>query len=65
MAKDATARGAAERKRVDRERKRKLRKDLRAKGLRPYEIWVTAAEWPQVKRYIERLAKSRPAVGRE
>ena len=65
MARDTTARTPDERKEVDRERKRKARKDLRAKGLRPYEIWVTAAEWLQVKRYIERLAKSRPATGRE
>ena len=49
-----------ERKRVDRERKRKARKNMRAKGLRPYEIWVTAAEWPQVKRYIRLLAQKRP-----
>ena len=56
MARDTTAR-------TPDERKRRARKDLRAKGLRPYEIWVTATEWPQVKRYIERLAKSRPAAG--
>ncbi|MHB1826780.1 MAG: antitoxin MazE-like protein [Steroidobacteraceae bacterium] len=65
MANTSTARDADERKRADRERKRKARKDLRAKGLRPYEIWVTATEWPQVKRYIKNLAKSRPAAGRE
>ncbi len=51
-----------ERKRVDRERKRKARKNMRAKGLRPYEIWVTAAEWPQVKRYIRLLAQKRPTT---
>ena len=54
-----------ERKRADRERKRKARKDLRAKGVRPYEIWVTATEWPQVKRYIKNLARNRPSAGRE
>ena len=65
VARDTTVRTPDERKRADRERKRRARKDLRSKGLRPYEIWVTATEWPQVKRYIERLAKSRPAAGRE
>ena len=65
MARDTTVRTLEERRRAERDRKRRARKDLRAKGLRPYEIWVTATEWAQVKRYIERLAKSRPAAGRE
>lgn len=65
MARDTTVRTLDERRRAERDRKRRARKDLRAKGLRPYEIWVTATEWPQVKSYIERLAKSRPAAGRE
>jgi hypothetical protein len=65
MARDTTVRTLDERRRAERDRKRRARKDLRAKGLRPYEIWVTATEWAQVKRYIERLAKSRPAAGRE
>jgi hypothetical protein len=47
------------RKRVDRERKRLARKDKRARGLRPYEIWVTEAEWRRVKRYIGRLEAKR------
>jgi len=65
MARYTTVRTPDERKRADRDRKRKARKALRAQGLKPYEIWVTATEWPQVKRYIERLAKSGPAAGRE
>jgi hypothetical protein len=62
MGKEATAK-ADEIRRADRERKRLVRERMRARGLKPYEIWVTAAEWPLVKRYIERLAKSRPAPG--
>lgn len=54
-----------ERKRADRDRKREARKDLRAQGLKPYEVWVTRTEWPQVKRYIERLAQKRSKAGSE
>ena len=53
-----------ERRRCDRERKRKVRKAMRARGLRPYEVWVTADEWPEVKRYLGRLAKRREAINR-
>ncbi len=51
-----------ERKRVDRERKRRARKDMRAQGLKPYEVWVRAEEWPKVKRYIQALARKRPPI---
>ena len=51
-----------ERKRVDRDRKRKRRDEMRKQGLRPYEVWVTASEWPLVKRYIRLLAQKRPTA---
>ena len=49
-----------ERKRVDRNRKRRRREEMREQGLRPYEVWVMESEWPQVKRYIRLLAQKRP-----
>ena len=52
------------RRQSDRERKRRVRKAMRARGLRPYEVWVTAEEWIGVKRYLDRLAKRREAVNR-
>ncbi len=51
-----------ERKRVDRERKQRTRKDMRAQGLKPYEVWVRAEEWPKVKRYIQTLARKRSPI---
>jgi DNA-binding LacI/PurR family transcriptional regulator len=48
-----------ERKQSDRERKRRAREAMRERGLRPYEVWVTAEEWIGVKRYLDRLAKRR------
>ena len=54
-----------ERKQADRDRKRKAREEMRARGLRPYEVWVTAGEWARVKRYIERLAQRRPTARHE
>ena len=52
------------RRQSDRERKRKVRKALRARGLRPYEVWLTAEEWIGVKRYLDRLARRREAADR-
>ena len=63
MARGKTGLTQDERKRADRDRKRKVRKNLRAQGLKPYEVWVTATEWPQVKRYIQCLAQKRSKSG--
>jgi hypothetical protein len=43
---------AAERKAAERARKRKG-------GMMGFEIWVHVADWPLVKRYIDRLNKKR------
>ncbi len=63
MARDKTGLTQDERKRADRDRKRKVRKNLRAQGLKPYEVWVRAEEWPQVKRYLRGLAQKRSKAG--
>lgn len=62
MATDKKSATLDERKRVDRERKRRTRKDMRAQGLKPYEVWVRTEEWPKVKRYIQNLARKRPPI---
>jgi hypothetical protein len=43
---------ASERKAAERARKRSA-------GLKAFEVWVHPADWPLVKRYIERLRKRR------
>jgi hypothetical protein len=39
----------------DARRKRAQRQRLREAGLKPYELWLKAAECQAVKRFIERL----------
>ncbi len=63
MATDEKSTTPDERKRADRERKQRARKDLRAKGFRPYEVWVRPEQWPTVKRYIKSLDSKRSARG--
>jgi hypothetical protein len=43
---------AAERKAAERARKREG-------GMMGFEIWVHIADWPRIKRYIDRLNKKR------
>jgi len=43
---------AAERKAAERSRRRK-------EGLRPFEVWAHPADWPLIKRLVDRLTKRR------
>ena len=41
------------------ERTQALRAKRDKEGLKRFEVWLHPAEWPLVKRYVERLAKRR------
>lgn len=36
--------------------------DLAHAGLVPKEVWVRPADWPRIRRYIERVAATPPAL---
>lgn len=54
--------GVLRRQQSYRERKAEVRERLRKRGLRQYEIWLTDAEVPAVRRMMSRIAENTAAT---
>jgi hypothetical protein len=49
---NALTSSAAERKQAERAKRRE-------KGFRPFEVWAHPADWPLIRKLVERLARRR------